>query len=245
MKWLRLTANAFYSVYCVISFCLVLFLLMFAYAAIYWMEDRQRTLNAYKANRFMCGWWFRCTGYRVEVTGWEAVDAKQTYVFAGNHCNMLDLPVTGFFLQHYYKSLAKAEFKYMPVLGFLFSIAAVFVDRKNAESRRKSTEKMISLLRAGMSFLIFPEGTRNKSAEVLLPFHKGAFKVAIAAQVPIVPFVFLGTKPLQPSNSYRFHRGLIRVVVLPAICTVGLTYNDVDALCEQVRQQMKQVLTNG
>ncbi|MFN8310846.1 MAG: lysophospholipid acyltransferase family protein [Chitinophagales bacterium] len=244
MRLLRSVFTFFYSVWCIVTFSLVLILLLFAYAAVYFQNDKQRTLNAYKANRALCSLWFKICGYKIVIEGWEKVNPSQVYVFTGNHCNMLDLPIAGYFLQHYYKSLAKKEFAYMPVLGFLFSIAAVFVDRKNAQSRQQSTQKMIHLLHKGLSFLIFPEGTRNKSEQPLLPFHKGAFKIAIAAQVPLQPFVLLGTRQLQPSGTYRFYPGTIRVQLLDAIPTTGLTDADTDALSEKVRQLMIQQIQN-
>lgn len=217
----------------------MLFLLFFVYAAVYFQEDKKRTLTAYRANRFLVKIWIAICGFQIKVEGWEKVDATKAYIFVGNHCNNIDLPATGYFLQHYYKSLAKKEFAYMPILGFLFRVAGVFVDRKNAASRKQSTLKMIHLLQKGVSFLIFPEGTRNKTKAPLLPFHKGAFKIAIAAQVPIQPFVFLNIRALQPAASFRFYPGTVTVRVLRTVSTVGLTEADTDALCLKVRQLME------
>jgi 1-acyl-sn-glycerol-3-phosphate acyltransferase len=178
--------------------------------------------------------WLKICGYTLEVEGWEKVDPERTYMFVGNHTNMLDLPVTGFFLQHYYKSLVKKELKYVPIFGFLLRVASVAVDRSNPESRKRSTQIIVDDLLRGISFLIFPEGTRNKTDQPLKSFYSGAFKTAIMAQVPIVPMVYLDHRYLQPVTGYRFYPGHIRVRILDIIETQGMEYEQAHELQDRV-----------
>ena len=226
--------NWIYSIYCIATFFVVLFLLMLAYGAVFFLNDRTRTLAAYRANRALSWVWMKICGYTLEIDGWEKVDPAKTYMFVGNHTNMLDLPVTGFFLQHYYKSLVKKELKYVPIFGFLLKVSSVAVDRSSPQSRKRSTQIIVDDLRAGISFLIFPEGTRNKTDQPLKSFYSGAFKTAVIAQVPIVPMVYLDHRYLQPVRGYRFYPGHIRVKILDPIETIGITYEQADALQKRI-----------
>ena len=230
MSFLKNILNIIYSTYCIVLLFLVFFFLMFAYGSVYFLNDRTRTLAAYRANRVLSWIWLKLCGYSLEVEGWEKIDPTRTYMFVGNHTNMLDLPVTGFFLQHYYKSLVKKELKYVPIFGFLLRVASVAVDRSSPESRKRSTQIIVDDLLKGISFLIFPEGTRNKTDQPLKSFYSGAFKTAIMAQVPIVPMVYLDHRYLQPVQGYRFYPGHISVRILEPIETKGMKYEQAEEL---------------
>jgi 1-acyl-sn-glycerol-3-phosphate acyltransferase len=234
MSFLKNIINWIYSAWCMVLLFLVFFFLMFAYGAFFFLNDRTRTLAAYRANRALSWVWLKMCGYSLEIEGWEKVAPTGTYMFVANHTNMLDLPVTGFFLQHYYKSLVKKELKYVPVFGFLLRVTSVAVDRSNPESRKHSTQTIVDALRRGISFMIFPEGTRNKTDQPLKSFYSGAFKTAIMAQAPIVPMVYLGHRYLQPVKGYRFYPGHIRVRILDPIETKGMVYEQAQELQDRV-----------
>jgi 1-acyl-sn-glycerol-3-phosphate acyltransferase len=242
MSFVKNIINLIYRCYCIVLLFLVFFLLMFAYAAVYFMNDRSRTLAAYRFNRALTRIWFALCGYTVTVEGWEKLDPARTYMFIANHNNILDLPITGYFLQHYYKSLAKKELKYVPIFGFLIRVSSLKVDRSSAESRKRSTQMIIDSLQQGISFLIFPEGTRNKTGQPLKNFYSGAFKTAVMAQVPIVPMVYLDHRQLQPVGGYRFYPGHIRVRILDPIETKGTTYDQADALQAHVYGLMENII---
>ena len=242
MALIRNILNIIWSGFCIVTFFIVLILLFFVYAAVYFANDRMRTLTAYRANRVLSAAWLAICGYKLEIEGAEKIDPNKTYMFICNHSNMLDLPVTGYFLQHYYKTLVKKELKYVPIFGFLIKISSIPVDRSNPESRSHSTQVILDKLKHGISLMIFPEGTRNKTGQPLKSFYGGAFKTAVLAQVPIQPFVYLDSRMLQPVQSYRFHPGTIRIRVLVAVETKGLTAADVDALQETVYKTMEEVI---
>jgi 1-acyl-sn-glycerol-3-phosphate acyltransferase len=239
MSFIKNILNLIYSAWCIATFFIVLFLLMFVYAAVFFMNDRMRTTTAYRANRVLSLVWLKICGYTINIEGAEKIDPSKTYMFIGNHSNMLDLPVTGYFLQHYYKSLVKKELKYVPLFGFLIKITSVPVNRSNPESRRHSTQVIVDKLAHGVSFLIFPEGTRNKTGQPLKSFYSGAFKTSIMAGVPIQPFLILDHRLLQPVRSFRFHPGHIRVKVLDAIETKGLALEEAGALQERIYKLME------
>ena len=242
MRFLKNIINLIYSGYCIVTFFIVLFLLMLVYGAVYFMNDRTRTLAAYRANRILSWAWLKICGYKLEVEGWEKIDPSRAYMFVANHTNMLDLPITGFFLQHYYKSLVKNELKNVPIFGFLIKVSSVRVDRSNAESRKRSTQIIVDKLKKGISFLIFPEGTRNKTDKPLKSFYSGAFKTAVMAQVPVVPMVYLDHRGLQPVRGYRFYPGSIRVKILDPVETAGMAYEESDALQEKIYSMIESVI---
>ena len=86
---------------------------------------------------------------------------------------------------------------------------------------------------------MFPEGTRNKGATKLLPFKKGAFYLAIAAQVPIVPVVSCPVKPLIDLENRKVTPGVAHIEVLEPIPTIGLTEADVDTLVATTHERMQ------
>lgn len=242
MSFLKNIINILYSAYCIVLLYLVFFFLLIAYSAVYLLDDRTRTLAAYRANRALSWLWLKACGYTLEVEGWERVDPARTYMFVANHTNMLDLPVTGFFLQHYYKSLVKDELRYVPIFGFLIRVSSVRVNRTSPESRRHSTQVISDKLKNGISFLLFPEGTRNKTDQPLKSFYGGAFKTAIMAQVPVVPMVYLDHRYLQPVSSLRFYPGNIRVRILDPIETTGMSTDQTDELQEKIYGLIKDII---
>ena len=86
--------------------------------------------------------------------------------------------------------------------------------------------------------MFFPEGTRSRDGRIR-SFSDGAFRLAIKAQVPILPLAIDGTQNALPKHSWKFGEAKnVRLKVLPPVPTDGLTAADTQALREQVRQQI-------
>ncbi|MFN0200092.1 MAG: lysophospholipid acyltransferase family protein [Bacteroidia bacterium] len=218
-------------------------LLLFAYLCVAWMPDRQRTLTMYRMNRMMLGFWFFISGFTLKIEGEELIDPQATYVFAGNHVNMLDVPMAGYVLMHYFKPIVKQETRDLFLLGYLFRILGIPVDRTNATQRSQVYQQMAEALKKGISIALLPEGTRNRTDLPLLPFKNGAFRAAIEAQVPIVPMVFLDIRELQADvDAWRAVPGKMRFKYLPPIPTAGMTQDDADELKKKVFTQIYEVL---
>jgi lysophosphatidate acyltransferase len=116
----------------------------------------------------------------------------------------------------------------------------VFIDRRDRTSAVAAFSDAAKHMRdKRQSVFIFPEGTRSYYDKPdLLPFKKGAFHLAIEAQVPIVPMVCGNYSHVLNLKQLKFVSGRIPVKVLPAIETKGLTAADVPDLMEKVRNQM-------
>ncbi|RSH89433.1 1-acylglycerol-3-phosphate O-acyltransferase [Saitozyma podzolica] len=168
----------------------------------------------------------------------------QSAVLLGNHQSFLDILYLGRIFPKRAAIMAKRELQWSPLLGqYLTLSGAVMVDRKNRKNAVAALEKAgDDMKKKGLSLWIFPEGTRSSSAEPkLLPFKKGAFHLAVQAQVPIVPVVCENYHRLFDGRT-RMERGRLRIKVLPPIPTVGLTADDVHSLAESTQELMLQTL---
>ena len=110
----------------------------------------------------------------------------------------------------------------------------VAIDRTRAFKARKSLDKAIRRMRGGLNVLVFPEGTRSLTGEVL-PFKRGSFVLAMDAGVPVVPVSLCGVKAVIPRGILSLRPGLVRVVVHPPVPTTGRTAGDAAILAEEVR----------
>ena len=120
----------------------------------------------------------------------------------------------------------------------------VFIDRSNRANAFAAFDSAAQQMRTKrQSVYIFPEGTRSYSARAdLLPFKKGAFHLAVQAQVPVVPIVVANYAHLLSARRRVFWPGRIPVRVLPPVDTKGLTFADVDDLCARTRDAMLKAL---
>ena len=142
--------------------------------------------------------WLRMIGCPVTVNGLENFKPGKTYVIVYNHNAFLDVPLSAPFVPGGNKTIAKASFTKVPIFSFFYKRGSVLVDRKDNASRVKSFEEMKSVLKKGMHMCIYPEGTRNRTAEPLKAFHDGAFKLAFEAKNDIIPCVIVGTQKAMP-----------------------------------------------
>jgi 1-acyl-sn-glycerol-3-phosphate acyltransferase len=138
--------------------------------------------------------------------------------------------------------LFKAELLKLPLLGRVFMAGGFIpVVRDNREQAMASIAEGSRSLAAGNSFLIFPEGTRSKSRQ-LLPFKKGGFIMAIGAGAPIVPVAIDGGREAMRKGSRLVWPARIRIRVGDPIETAGLTMEDRDAVIASTRQAIEAML---
>lgn len=197
---------------------------------------RMRIIYVY--NRIWLFTWGICCGIPILVRNNEKRNPKENYVFLSNHCNILDIILCGSCIQHPFQPLIKKELLRVPLLGQLLLLTSIPVDRSSAESRKESLKVMTAKMQRGMSILIFPEGTRNRTDQPLKDFYDGGFRLAIAAQTPILPIVLLDLRERQPVGSLLFSPGVVSLNYLDPVPTAGLTESDTDALKEKVREIM-------
>ncbi len=176
-------------------------------------------------------------GVDVRVCGLEQLAGGGPFVFAPNHQSHLDILVLLGFLPGRTRFAAKQELWAHPVVGaVLDTLGMVPIDRDHPERAIDALDRAAA---ERHSFVIFPEGTRSRTGQ-LLPFKKGAFVLAIAAGLPIVPVVCRGTRRLMPRGSrLTVVPGEVEIVIEAPISTTGLGYDDRDALAGRVREAIE------
>ncbi|NWX40863.1 PLCA acyltransferase, partial [Steatornis caripensis] len=178
-------------------------------------------------------------GITIVVKGKENLRTKKPFVLVLNHQTSLDMMVMMEILPSRCVPIAKKEILYMGPFGLACWLSGlVFIDRKKREeSITTLTELAHSLRKENFCVLIFPEGTRNDGGS-MLPFKRGAFQLAVKAQVPIIPVVISSYCDFYNQKERRFTPGRSIIQILPEVETLGLGPDDVPKLTEQVRDSM-------
>ena len=178
--------------------------------------------------------WLRPAGARLEVAGRENLDARVAYVVVSNHQSNLDPIAHLAALPIPLRFLAMREVFALPVVGAaLHRLGMIEVDRSDPDGRAIA-DGTARALAAGASVLVYPEGGTSGDGTVG-PFRSGAFRLAIANRVPIVPVATYGTRDVWPTDRNVISAGVVRIVVGAPIATSGMTDADVIGLRDRVR----------
>src|SRR5207237_7904411 len=145
-------------------------------------------------------------------------------VYAANHASHVEPPILYLALSGLFprlRILYKAELRKLPILVRAFDLAGfVPLERGNREQSLPAIERAADALRDGNSFLIFPEGTRSRTGE-LLPFKKGGFIMALKAQAPIVPVAIKGARNAMRKGSLIIYHVTVQLRLGAPIETAG------------------------
>jgi len=185
------------------------------------------------------------SGIRYRVRGREHVPKDRAAVYCANHQSNIDPPVLFDAIHPMMHILYKAEIEAIPILARAFRYGGFIpVDRRNKEAALRSIEAGAASIRSGNSFLIFPEGTRSRTPD-LLPFKKGGFIMALKAQAPIVPVAIQGGRAAMRRGSSLIWPATVSIRVGQPIETAGMSLSDRDALIATTRERIIALLSEG
>jgi lysophosphatidate acyltransferase len=213
-------------------------LAVFRIAVLKW--DRERVMGTWIPT------WYRIMsatlGWEMPVEGAEGFETFRPTVIAINHQSNLDIVLWSGFFPRSTVVVGKKQISKIPIFGYIFrGTKNILIDRENAEQARRSLEDAARRIHAErLNVWMAPEGHRNLGAE-MLPFKKGAFHLAIAAKVPILPVVVGPVWTVFDARRAMARPGRVPVKVLDPIPTAGLAETDVDDLSRRVRSAMDDV----
>jgi len=149
----------------------------------------------------------------VTVSGREHVDPQQSYVIVANHQSLFDIFVVYGWLGLDFRWVMKQELRKVPILGYCCEkLEHIYIDRSNRRAALASLDEAKEKIVNGTSILFFPEGTRSKTGK-LLSFKKGAFRMALDLQLPLLPVTIVGTKDILPSGTMDLMPGRARLII--------------------------------
>ena len=180
----------------------------------------------------------KVTGVTLTVEGLENIPKEGPCVFVGNHRSYYDIPLLLASLDKPHGILAKEELEKIPLLNrWMKLLGCVFVQRDDLRASVRALNDATAIVESGRSFVIFPEGTRYKGEEGGAgEFKAGAFRIAVKTGAPVVPVAISGARDLFEGHGLRATPGDIRVRILPAIQTAGMSKAEQKQLPDAVRQ---------
>ncbi len=191
--------------------------------------------------RFWAGSLLKLAGIRANARGMEHIQKDKTYIFISNHQSAFDIPVMIYYAPKHIRMIYKKELMWVPLLGFvLWLLKFIPIDRGNHDKAVQSLGRAAKKIHSGLNIAVFADGTRSLNGE-LRRFKKGAFILAINAQVDIIPVTISGT--INVMHKYRgffdvsFNRD-VEIIFDPPVATSELTLEDKDQLMEKVNSRI-------
>ncbi len=173
----------------------------------------------------------------------------RSYMLVANHTSMLDIMLMLRVSKNPFVFVGKKELVNIPVFGFFYKRVCIMVDRDNPRSRTAVYMRAQKRLSKGLSICIFPEGGVPDMDVVLDEFKDGAFKLAIAHKIPVVPLTFYDNKKRFPFTFLAGGPGILRTKVHHFVPTAEMAENQKRQLREEVRQlilaELKKDLQKG
>lgn len=175
--------------------------------------------------------------WKFSFRGTPPADPRHPYVVVANHESFADMLLLCH-LPWEMKWLSKASLFKVPIFGWMmWAVRDIAVHRGLATSAKAAMVEGRERLARRASVMMFPEGTRSKTAE-MLPFKDGAFRLAIDAGVPILPLALYGTRNAIAKHDWRINPSRAVVEILEPEPTAGLGYDDIGALRDRVRTRI-------
>ena len=182
------------------------------------------------------------------LQGWELLpdairEGRQSVIFMSNHESQMDPPILVAALPVPAVYIAKKELQYVPFIGWAaWAAGVIFIDRGDRERAFRSIRDAAQQIRGGKNVVIFPEGTRSRTGQ-MLPFKKGGFALAQDAGVPIIPMATVGGFQVLPSGSLKIRPGRYTVLLVEPVHPSE--FPDRGALMDEVRARIEALVAQA
>jgi 1-acyl-sn-glycerol-3-phosphate acyltransferase len=198
------------------------------------------------ASRVVASTWGRIlawlTPVLVAVEGVENAHHDRRYIVVCNHQSAVDILVVYGWLKLDLKWVIKQELRKIPAIGIgCEKVGHIFIDRENPNDARQAIKETLDRLGNGIGILFFAEGTRSPDGK-LLPFKKGAFRIAIEQQLPVLPVTVIGTRDILPPKSLKPFPGRARMMIHPALETDGMSTLQIEDLMNRTKKTISSAL---
>lgn len=232
MSTIKKVKSLAFNIWCIFWF-IGIFLALFPFIFICIQIEPLKKYGT-KITNFWADLFFLITLMPVKIEYKFKPDKQNAYVFVANHFSYLDVAIGMKVVRNNFSYMGKSSVKKIPLFGYMFAKLHIQVDRSDKNSRANSLLRSKRALLEGRSLFIMPEGgiVSEKIPKMHSPFMDGAFLLAINAQVPIVPLVFLNIYEVMPSTTLIWRRP--RVLVHKQIETKGLDKSNLEELKNKV-----------
>lgn len=179
-------------------------------------------------------------GIRVVVRGLENVDFSHSYIYVANHASYFDIPAVIAGIPDQIRLVYKKELERLPFFGWGLKYGKTYIGIRRGTSPEalQSLDDAIQKIRNGASVLLFAEGTRTSDGK-LQPFKRGAFNIAVRANVPVVPLTINGSYRILPRHSVRIRPGTITLVLDTPIIPPGANGKSAEV---QLRDRVQDII---
>ncbi len=179
------------------------------------------------------------SGVGVRVRGAENIPKGTPVIFLSNHQGAFDIPALQGYIPHRFRWVAKKSLFKIPVVGWSMSMAGYIpIERKAARKASRSIDDAAEKIKGGVSVLVFPEGTRSTTGE-LLPFKRGGFSLAVRSGAPVVPVAVTGTKDIMKKGGLSIRPADVEISIGAPISTKDM---DEKELSRRVRAAIEGLL---
>ncbi len=184
-------------------------------------------------------------GVKVRVKGRENFPADGPYVFMSNHQSYFDIFALLAYLPADFKFIMKKELMKVPLLGLAMRRAGyIGIERDNPKEAIRSMDKVVKMIKRGISFLIFPEGTRSIDGR-LRPLKKGGFNLAIKSGCDIVPVAISDSYRIVTKGSLKINKGSFYIYFGKPISVKGYSRENMSELMDCVREAILNMLNDS
>jgi 1-acyl-sn-glycerol-3-phosphate acyltransferase len=204
MNFIKNILGRIFALWAAIIFIVTMLIILIPLWVIGLWKEPKRSYIMHKIYRVWMNAFFLLTGLRLIIKGKQNFKQGKNYVIVYNHNSFMDVPVSVPFMPGANKTIAKIEMARIPLFGMVYKRGSVLVDRKREDSRKASYLQMREVLDMGLHMCIYPEGTRNKTAQPLQGFHDGAFRLSFESGKSILPALIFNTARVLPRKIFFF-----------------------------------------